>query len=244
MILIDIGNTSLQFALIKNARISRIRYLDSAKATKASIKRVLSHYPKEAILLCSVAPKITRLFKTLGKKTYIVGENIKVPLKCSYNKKKVGMDRLVAAFAAKKMRPSSRLIIDFGTAITFDFLSKKNEYLGGLILPGLGSTLRVLSSCALLPKKIELKNVKALIPKDTQSSISKGIKEGFSHMINSLFHEYKRRLKLKKHEVPIITGGDAKKIIARLNFPYTYEPLLVLKGLGFLSRQITVDFRK
>lgn len=244
MILVDVGNTSLQFAHAKKGKISKIKYLDSAKATKVTINKVLSQYPKENIILCSVAPRITKLFESLSRKTYIVGKNIKVPLKCYYDKRKVGMDRLVAAFAAKKMTPSSRLIIDFGTAITFDFLSKKDEYLGGLILPGLGSTLSVLSSCALLPKKITLKNVKTLIPKDTGASISKGIKEGFSHMVNSLFYTYKKKLRLKSSEIPVITGGDAKKIISTITFPYIYEPLLVLKGLRLLSEQITVDFKK
>lgn len=236
MILVDIGNTNLQFGLTKKGKISKIKALDSSEATKAKIKKIISTYPKEdEIILCSVAPHITKLFKGTGRKTYVVGKDIKIPLKSYYNKKNIGMDRLVGAYAARKISPRCRLIIDFGTAITFDFISKKGEYLGGFILPGVGSTLSVFSKCALLPKKIILKKVKKIIPTDTQSSISKGLNEGFSHMINSLFHEYKKKLKLKNNEIPIITGGDADIIMPYLNFKSHHEPLLVMNGLQFLA---------
>lgn len=249
MILIDVGNTNLNFAWERNGQFIKTKRIETDKANKKNIEEVFSKYPKEKILICSVVPSVTKIFKSLKQKVYIAGEDIKIPIRCFYNKKEVGMDRLVCAFAASKIFHRARLIIDFGTAITFDFLSKKGDYQGGLILPGIGSTLKVLSRCALLPKKIELKKTKEFsskvsrlkveIPKDTKRSIAKGVEEGFSSMVNSLVEKYKRILHLRPKETIIITGGEASFVAAQLNFSCIYEPLLVLRGLLILGNEIS-----
>ena len=122
------------------------------------------------------------------------------------------MDRLVLAYAAKKIYPQTRLIIDFGTATTLDFLSKNGDYQGGFILPGVGSTLKVLSGCALLPTNIRFKRSRSFVPKTTLSSITRGLEEGFSAMINSLVKKSKQKLKLAAKDKVIITGKDIEKI--------------------------------
>jgi pantothenate kinase type III len=94
----------------------------------------------------------------------------------------------------------------------------------------------VLSSCALLPKKIKLKETARLIPRDTRESISKGIEEGFSAMINSLIEKYKKILKFSSKNV-VVTGGDAASILPKLKSTYIYEPFLIIKGLIILSNQ-------
>jgi type III pantothenate kinase len=243
MILVDVGNTSLNYAIVNKEKIIKVSQLKTRSINKEKIKRFLNKYPKKNLLICSVVPQITKLFKKFkskNRKIIVVGEDLKVPIKCLYNPKKIGMDRLVGALAAKKIYPFSRIIIDCGTAITFDFLSKKGDYLGGLILPGIGSTLKAFSCCALLPKKIKLKDTKRIIPKETEESISKGIKEGFSLMLNSLVKKYKKNLKLSYQEIPIITGGDALLIIPYLDFSYIYQSNLVLKGLYILSKKINL----
>jgi type III pantothenate kinase len=148
------------------------------------------------------------------------------------------MDRLVAAFAAKTFLPKVRIIIDFGTAITFDILSKEGDYQGGLILPGIGSTLKAFSYCALLPKRIRVKKVTSLIPRQTDASIAKGVEEGFSAMINSLVIKYKKIMKLSAKEAVIVTGGDAHYIMPNFNFPYVYAPELVMKGIFILGQRL------
>jgi type III pantothenate kinase len=242
MIIVDIGNTSLNYAIVKKEKIIKISQLKRELINEEKIKAFLNRYPKENFLICSVVPQITKTFKKFEskeRKILVAGKDLKVPIKCFYNPKKIGMDRLVGALAAKKLYPFSRIIIDCGTAITFDFLSKRGDYLGGMVLPGIGSTLKAFSCCALLPKKIKLKDTKRIIPKETDESISKGIKEGFSLMLNSLVKKYKKILKLSYKEIPIITGGDALLIMPYLDFSYLYQPNLVLKGLYILSKNLT-----
>ena len=69
-----------------------------------------------------------------------MGNNLSVPIKNLYDKKNIGMDRLLGAWSATRLYPQTRLILDFGTAITLDFVSPKKVYQGGIILPGIGST--------------------------------------------------------------------------------------------------------
>ncbi|MDD5195149.1 MAG: type III pantothenate kinase [Candidatus Omnitrophica bacterium] len=248
MILVDIGNTSIHFAKASGRSIKRITLLRDSAATPGRIDRILAAYRDKEIIVCSVVPRITALFLRIARnrsyKLYVVGKNITVPINCLYNKKNVGMDRLVGAYAALNLYPQTRLIIDFGTAVTLDFMSARKEYRGGFILPGIGSSLRVLSQCALLPKQINLdkrrpkRNRKrriSPIPRDTPESISRGLIEGFSAMINSMAAKYSSPKALSKKSSVIVTGGDSKIIMPYFQFSYMHEPHLVLKGLLLLK---------
>lgn len=245
MIAVDIGNTSVEFVWFKESKITKALKLPTSKISRKHIQKILSSYSKENILICSVVPKVTALFKKLGKRVSVVGEDIIVPMRCLYSKKAVGMDRLVAAYAVKVFFPRVRLVLDFGTAITLDFLSKEGDYWGGIILPGIGSTIRVLSQCALLPSRIKIAKTKVLIPKTTKESINTGLQEGFSLMINSLIKKYKKKLRISSREKIVITGGEASVIRPKLDFPYYYEPFLVAKGLWSLgNRSLRTPYRK
>ena len=125
MIVVDIGNTTLHFAWIRNQRIFKELRIPNDSGILPKIKKIFSDRPKEKekVLICSVVPEATAIFKKAKKDIYLIGKDLKVPLKCFYNKRKVGMDRLVGAYAAKALFPGTRMILDFGTAITLDFLS-------------------------------------------------------------------------------------------------------------------------
>ncbi len=241
MIVVDIGNTSIHWGIEKNGRIINDFKIPTSKATYKRIKEILKKFPKQETIICSVVPRITSLFKKAKKDIKIVGENIKVPIISHYNSKQIGQDRLVGVFCARKILPSVRIVIDFGTAITLDILSSKGEYLGGLIFPGVKLSYESLSQkCALLPKKPEIKSTSILIPKNTQDSINKGIIEGIAFAVNALVEKYRRILNLRfldKSNI-IITGGEAVYILKKLKFPYVYCPLLVLKGLIFLGESV------
>ena len=226
MILIDVGN--------KKAK--KIVKFPTNKISEIFLRKLIRPYKDEKIILCSVVPKVTSIFKKVCKNLGVVGKDLKVPIDCFYDKRKVGADRLVAAYEAKCLFPNTRFVLDFGTAITLDFLSSEGAYQGGIILPGVGSTLRALSKCALLPKRFRIKKTKKIIPTDTNSSINKGIQVGFSLMVNSLIRKYKRELNIRPCERIVLTGGEAKIIIKKLDFSFSYEPLLVLKGLETLAK--------
>jgi len=179
-------------------------------------------------------PRVTALFaKIPGVK--IVGKDVKVPIECLYDKKSVGQDRLVAAYAAKKFYPGTRIVVDFGTAITLDFVSIRGEYEGGIILPGIGSTLRVFANCAMLPNSVHFKSSRLRVPRHTQESINLGMQLGFSSMINSLVLQYKDTLKIPRNTKVVLTGGDGGFLCNHFDFPHIIDKNLIFKGLAGLA---------
>ena len=103
MIAVDVGNTSIHIAYFKEGRFRKAKKIPTIGVTKASLRRALSSKLNEKILVCSVVPKVTKIFKSLKMFVYIVGQDIEVPVGSSYDKRQVGMDRLVGAFSVKKL---------------------------------------------------------------------------------------------------------------------------------------------
>ena len=238
-VFVDIGNTSLHFAVWRRGRVVSLGRLPTMFAAEEPIKGVLRPFAGEDIYVCSVVPTVTAVFEKLrfSRRTLIriAGKDLRIPIKSFYDSRQIGPDRLVGAMACRKLYPASRIIIDFGTAMTFDFLSAAGDYQGGFIMPGIGSSLKVLSGCALLPGRITLRRNKRLIPRNTGDSISRGIEESFSLMVNALVAKYSRIFKLAGKKAIVITGGDGKFIMGRLDFSYIFDELLVLKGLAILA---------
>jgi type III pantothenate kinase len=245
MILADIGNTSIHFGVEQNNKLIEDFKVSTQNVSKEKIRRVIKRIPHKRTIICSVVPKITSLFKESCKQLIVIGKDVNVPIHCLYNKKQVGQDRLLSVYAAKTLFLDAKLVIDFGTAITFDFISKKGDYLGGFIFPGIKLSYYALSNkCALLPKDIKIDSrVLRKIPRNTQESINKGILEGVSFAINAWVKKYKNWLtkddSLSKENI-VITGGEARLVLKKLDFPYTYEPNLILKGMIFLAKHSVI----
>ncbi|OQX87973.1 MAG: hypothetical protein B6D55_01720 [Candidatus Omnitrophica bacterium 4484_70.2] len=239
MLVVDIGNTSINWGVEREGELIKIFKTPTSQINSKKISEITESFPCKEIIVCSVVPRINLLFKKLKKNVFFVGKDLKIPISCLYNRRQVGEDRLVAAFSARIKSPSARIVIDFGTAITFDFLSKKGEYLGGIILPGITLSYRTLSlNCALLPKEIKMTRL-PFIPKNTFQSINKGIVEGLSLIINSWVKKYRKKFQLKdKKENVIVTGSDTGSIFKKLDFSFLYFPHLVLEGLVLLGRKI------
>ncbi len=238
MILVDIGNTSIHFGVADKKRIRDFR-IDTDKTSLNNIKKIVKTYPDRPIIVCSVVPRVTALFKKLKRKVRIVGRDITVPLASRYNKKQIGQDRLLNAYGARCLYPRSRLIIDFGTATTFDFITAKGEYAGGFIFPGIGLSYKSLSHCALLPDMVgPLSHRLADIPTNTCDSIHKGVREGTALMVNAWVRKYKPWItsgkSLRRGRI-VITGGQAPYVLNALDFPFDYEPMLLFKGMLFLA---------
>ena len=137
---IDIGNTNITVGSFDGLKLVRKEKIPTS--AYLFYKRI-SLYPADEIIISSVVPlalarMVCELNKVSKREVVILGRDIKVPVKNMYhNKKEVGQDRLVNAFGARAIYGAPAVIIDFGTAITFDVISKNGSYLGGLILPGI-----------------------------------------------------------------------------------------------------------
>ncbi|MCX5707684.1 MAG: type III pantothenate kinase [Candidatus Omnitrophica bacterium] len=233
---VDIGNTNLTLGLFKNNKL----VIKAALATKNSqyyafLKPFFRKYAIDTVIVASVVPQATRKLETALKKlkakpVLILGKNLVVPIKNRYQfPKQVGQDRLVDAFACVKLYGSPAIVVDFGTAITFDVISRKQEYLGGMILPGIETSLSALKEkTALLPKVKLSRPPKEIIGRNTRDSILSGIIFGFAGLTDNLIKKLK--LKLGKRTLVIGTGGNIKFISSQCRELYN---LVGCNGVGF-----------
>jgi type III pantothenate kinase len=250
LLTIDIGNTNIAIGIFKGKRlITHWRIVTQAERTADEYYLIFKNLFAEAkiriegikaIIICSVVPKalsilketIKRLFKVKGT-VIILGENLEVPIKNLYhNPKQVGQDRLANAFAGYTLYGSPLIIIDFGTAITFDLVSSKGEYLGGIIAPGIEISLEALSQRTALLPHVELAKPKGLIGKDTMNSIRSGIFYGFSGLCDGLVKRLKEEL--GKNTKVVATGGQAEIIATYCQTIDKVNKLLTLEGLRLI----------
>lgn len=174
----------------------------------------------EGAIIGSVVPGVTRTFtrlfrKYFGKEPVTINERTKLGVKNLYkNKSEVGDDRLADAVAAKKMFPGKdAVIIDFGTAVSFEAVNKKGEYLGGAIMPGINLSIRSLySGTAKLPLVSIKKNGK-YIGNTTEKSVNSGIFYSMKASVAAITEGIKKEMKAK-NAVILLTGGDASSEFA------------------------------
>ena len=213
LLAIDIGNTNLTVGIFAGNKLKRQFDLSSKIYLKGQLTRKIKVYPSiSACVICSVVPKLTRLIRDeiknlTGKYPYIIGNDLTVPIKNLYRvPKQVGSDRLVNAFAAAQMYGAPLVVIDTGTAITFDAVSNDQAYLGGLICPGMRISLEALGEKTALLPRVKLRPPKSLIGRDTKSSILNGVVLGTAALTKELAAKLKQ--KLGKKTKFIGTGGN------------------------------------
>jgi type III pantothenate kinase len=244
---VDIGNTSISIAVLNGRRIKWIGNLDvqsKPRNLKNIFHKVLIGIPKKfeinEAIICSVVPDktnfIIRLIKSeLGVPVFVVGKDLIVPITNRYhNPKQVGQDRLIVVYAVKVLYGQPAIVIDLGTAITFDVLSEKGHYEGGIIVPGIRLSLESLhSKTALLPKIESVRSPKTLIGKNTKESILSGIFYGYGEMCSGLIERISNQM--KSDPQVIVTGGYTgvmKKFISAKIIKI--DQLLVFKGMAAL----------
>lgn len=234
LLAIDIGNTNITVGLFNGSRlVKKYKVPPGSRHTR--------FLPADVAVISSVVPKILPcIVKSLKKsgihKIFVVGRNVNAPIRNMYKvKSQVGSDRLVNAFAAKTLYGSPAVIVDFGTAITFDVVSVKGDYLGGLILPGIELSLKSLYDRTALLPKVELKDAPYIIGKDTVSSMRGGILFGFGAMCDGLISRYRKMI--GKPIKVIATGGNAPLIKKYAKSIQIVDENLTLKGLLLISCQ-------
>jgi type III pantothenate kinase len=234
---IDIGNTAITCGIFTHSRLSHKFSLPTVKYTFAALSTELKSRDRflDDIIISSVVPRISNRIevdcrKYFGKTPYTLGKNMAVPIKNAYSKpKQVGQDRLVNAFAGVMRHGSPLIVVDFGTAVTFDCISKERAYLGGMILPGLGISLDALHQRTALLPAVKLAAPKEFIGRDTRTSILSGVVYGMACLTDELCQRIKA--KIGKSAKVIGTGGNIKLISRYCHKIDIIDPDLTLKGL-------------
>ena len=234
---IDVGNTSIAFGLFEGKKLVRRHRVLTHTFNSASLRPLAPYRGKIAeSIICSVVPRAnspleSALKKTLGSPVVLLGRDRKVPIPNKTHKpKQVGMDRLVNAWAAWQRFKRPCVVVDFGTATTFDVVNGKGEYEGGLITPGIQLTLNALAEKTALLPKITLLPVSQVVGKDTISSIRSGCAYGLGAMCDGVLKEIDLQTR-EKHAV-IATGGYAVFMTRYSRTLRLTSPDLTLAGIA------------
>jgi type III pantothenate kinase len=240
LLLFDIGNTNTHVGLANSTRVIRQTDIPTPAWRDGSVGDLLlefvDRHPIESVALCSVVPKATPLALKavwqlwrkdaleLAPKT-LRGVGIDYPKPNS-----IGPDRLANAVAARHHFGAPVVVVDFGTAVTFDVVNRQGDYVGGIIAPGLSAMTDYLHEKTALLPKIKIREVNSAIGKSTEQAMLVGAVQGYRGLVRELILNLKKELKAPR--LPLVaTGGYAKLIAARMPEITSVEPNLTLEGL-------------
>lgn len=240
ILLFDIGNTNTHVGLADRCRI--VRHTDiptvgwSSRKAMEQLARFVERAEIEGAALCSVVPRATPLVQRTVRQRWKLAALELIPktlcgVGIDYPKpKSIGPDRLANAVAARHHFGAPSVVVDFGTAVTFDVVNASGDYVGGIIAPGLSAMTDYLHEKTALLPRIRIREIQSAIGKSTEQAMLVGAVHGYRGLVRELILELKRELKARRLPV-IATGGYAKLIAAKLPEISAVEPNLTLEGL-------------
>jgi len=203
----------------------------------------------EAVIISSVVPNIMHSFtsgiiKYLDRKPIIVGAGIKTGIQIKItNPKELGADRIVDAVAAYELYKGPVIVIDFGTATTYDMILENGEFVGGATSPGIRSCANALWTDAAKLPQIEIKKPDSIIAKDTISSMQSGLVFGYIGQTEYIIKKMKKESGRDNVKV-VATGGLGKIISSATDMIDYYEPMLTMQGLRLIYNKNKRKIRK
>lgn len=252
LLAIDIGNTQVAAGLIRDGeliahwRLSSI-YDRTEDETWIIMKSICDAHgfditKTRGVAISSVVPGMTPTFekmtlKYLKSQPLVVSQDIDLGMKILYdNPSSVGADRLVNAVAGFDKYGGPLIIVDLGTATTFDVLNSEGDYLGGIIAPGIEMSANILHLRAAKLPRVELKFPEKAIGNSTESSMQSGLMYGAVEMIDGMIDRVCSELGAKAHV--IATGGLARLLMDKLTKVEAIDPFLTLHGLDIIFNRI------
>lgn len=248
LLAIDIGNTNIVLGLFRERELvhhwrvgtRRDETSDEYGILLKNLFEVVG-VPRSAVsgmIIASVVPPLQPVFEELARDYFqvapvVVGPGIRTGMPVLYdNPREVGADRIVNAVAAYETYGGPAIVVDFGTATTFDAVSAKGEYLGGVIAPGIGISAEALFERAAKLPRVEIVRPKGIIAKNTVGSMQVGLFYGYIGLVDGIV---RRMIKeMEREPVVVGTGGLAHLILAESETVQQIDPLLSLKGLQIL----------
>jgi type III pantothenate kinase len=245
ILVVDVGNTNIVLGLYEGKTLThhwRLSTNRSATVDEYGIQITnlfqlagVTAKQIEGVILSCVVPPIMNILEQLfvkyvGHEALIVGPGVKTGLNIRYeNPREVGADRIVNAVAGIEQYGAPLVIVDFGTATTFDYIDASGAYLGGAIVPGIGISAEALYQRAAKLPRIELSKPRTVVGRNTVAAMQAGIIYGYAGQVDGIV----RRICKEVGEQPkvVATGGLAELIAGESETIEVVDPLLTLEGL-------------
>ena len=246
----DIGNTITKICLvkIKNLKLKKIIYFNSYNITsinslKKNLKKIIKNKSiNKVALFSSVVPKYQSILKKFLERVYkiklreikenAINKIVKINIK---NKNQVGSDRIANAVGVYKKYKTNCIVLDFGTATTFDVVTKNGVYNGGVIAPGVNLSIKSLAKSADQIPIFSIKKQKQVVGKNTIEALYSGFYWGYSGLINNIILKIEKETK-KKYKI-IFTGGYADLFNSSIIRNYTIDRNITIKGIIEIFRK-------
>jgi len=251
LLVIDVGNTNVVFGLYKDGQLfDDWRIATNKNKTSDEYGLLFEQIFKyhglcsrdvDDVIISSVVPTLMYTLEAMAIKYFkcnplVVGPGVKTGMNIKYdNPKEVGADRIVNAVAAYEKYGGPVIVVDFGTAITFCAISKKGDYLGGTIAPGIKiSSEALFTRTAKLPK-VEIAKPESVIGKNTINSIQSGLVYGYIGLVDYIIERMIDELEEDGRVDTVIgTGGFSKLIASESRYINKIDNLLTLEGLRII----------
>jgi type III pantothenate kinase len=255
LVVIDIGNTNVALGLFdyeagaeergqlaQHWRIGTRREQTSDEVT-LMLRSLFEHEGRPCgdvtdVIISSVVPPLLPIWERVSTKLFaraplIVGPGIRTGMPVRYeNPREVGADRIVNAVAAFEMFGGPVIAVDFGTATTFDCVSRNCEYLGGVIFPGIHTSMEALFERASMLHRVEIARPKSVIGKTTTAALQSGLLYGYAGIVDSMVERIRGELGSEARVVA--TGGLAHRVASESTVIERVEPFLTLEGLRLI----------
>lgn len=255
LLAIDIGNTNVAFGLFEASELRQTFRVQTVRAKTADeyavllrqmlTLRELDPAVVTAAIIASVVPPLTDVLSeavrlAFARDPVVVGPGVKTGISVLYdNPRDVGADRVVNAVAAFHRVRGGVIVVDFGTATTFDCISPKGEYLGGVIVPGIQVSLEALLDRADKLSRVEIAAPPRVVGKNTPHSLQSGVVHGYASLVDGLVSKLKAELGFPCET--IATGGLATLIAAHAKSIDSIDEQITLEGLRLLHERNVGD---
>lgn len=232
-LLINNNNTRTKFALASGNELLEHRSIASREVTERTVRELTGDWQYGKVVLASVVPANlpALLASQAGRPLVQVSHRIKLGLAVDFpDPSKVGADRLANAVAVALRQPEEAVIVvDFGTAVTFDIIDPRPAYIGGVIAPGLDAMRHYLHQRTALLPEIDLARPESAIGKTTVHAMQSGAFHGYRGLVKEILHQIQMEMGIRAKV--IATGGYASLIADDLPEVGTVEPFLTMQGL-------------
>jgi len=237
-VLVDVSNSFTKIASYKNGRIGAVRRVPTREWTPALCARELAGGRGDTrVVACSVVPRVTAIFQKKISGLTLLTARSPLAVGIRYPKPEtIGADRLANASAAAAIYGSPAVVVDFGTAVTFDVVGPDGFYEGGVIAPGMQALTDYLHEKTALLPRVRLREPKRAVGRSTEEAMLSGAVIGYAGLIDAIVRAVLAELKSPGAQL-IATGGDAKAVVSRLEHRIVVDPLLTLRGLALLADQ-------
>lgn len=237
-LLIDISNSFTKLAFASKKKVDRPLRIATAKLTRGFLRAFIRNRKIDMFVVSSVVPKKDREVRRAAGNTRVLWLNSKVNLGVGIDypePKTIGADRLANAAAVTALYGWPAIVVDFGTAVTFDIISAKKDYIGGVIAPGLEAMTNFLYQRTALLPKLSLSEPRSAVGRSTIGAMRAGAILGYRGLVREILARIRSERFPRSAVKVVATGGYAQLIAARLPEVAAVHPNLTLEGLRIVA---------